>query len=150
MSNFLGLQCKLYYNSGVYGTPVWNELTNVKDNKLGGTKATADATTRAAAGYKVELPTLKELSLAYKMLYDPTDAGFIYIQGLFLANTAAAGQAEFAIMDGDITVSGTKGFRASFAVKKFDRDESLTEAVTYDVEMSAAPSAHAPALYTTP
>jgi hypothetical protein len=46
--------------------------------------------------------------------------------------------------------TGVKGFRASFGVKKFDRDESLTEAVTYDVEMSVAPSAHAPAGYTVP
>lgn len=77
MSVKLGLDAKLYYCvAGIGGTPTWVELTNVKNVTLNLQKGEADVTTRANNGWKATAATLKEGSIEFEMVWDPSDAGF--------------------------------------------------------------------------
>lgn len=46
----LGLDAKLYRNTGTFASPAWNEIQNVKDVTLNLEAGKADVTTRGSAG----------------------------------------------------------------------------------------------------
>ena len=48
----LGMEAKLYRNTGTYAAPTWVELTNVKDLTLNLEAGEADVTTRGNAGWR--------------------------------------------------------------------------------------------------
>ena len=78
----LGLNAKLMRGAtGATGTTL---VKNIKDLAVSLTKATADATTRAAEGWEVFLATLKSASLTFNMLYDPEDSDFVVFLNAFL------------------------------------------------------------------
>ena len=136
----LGMEARLYRNTGDYATPVWTLLPNVKDLTLGLETAEADVTTRANAGWRATIATLKDGSIEFQMVFDDADASFTALRDAFLNSTPV----EMAVMDGDIAVSGSEGLRASFSVTNFNRTEALEEAITFAVTMKPTYSANAP------
>ena len=143
MSVRLGLDAKLYRNTGTYSAPVWNEIPNVKDVTLTLETAEADVTTRNNNGWRATVPTLKEASIEFEMVWDTTDTDFTAIRNAFL-NRASV---EFAVMDGDITTSGSQGLRATCMVTSFNRNEPLEEAITVSVTVKPTYSANPPTWY---
>src|SRR5581483_12132933 len=121
MSVKLGLEARLFRNTGNYATPTWSEMKNVKDLTLSVEAGEADATTRGNNGWKATLATLKDGSIEFEMVWDTADAGFTAIRTAFFANTPV----EFAVLDGDATATGSQGLRASMAITKFNRNEPL-------------------------
>jgi hypothetical protein len=140
MSVKLGLDAKLYRNSSVYSTPTWAELTNAKDVTLNLEKGEADVTTRATNGWRATVGTLKDGSVEFEMVWDTQDAGFTAIKDAFFNGTPI----DMAVMDGDITASGSQGLRAEFSVISFTRNEPLEEAITVSVTLKPTYSANAP------
>jgi hypothetical protein len=129
MSVRLGLDARLYRNIGTYATPVWNEVKNVRDVTLNLEAGEADVTTRGNAGWRATVATLKDASIEFEMVWDSDDDDFEVIRDVFLNR----GAMEFAVMDGDITTSGSQGLRATCMVTNFSRNESLEEAITVSV-----------------
>ncbi|MGH7143117.1 MAG: phage tail tube protein [Planctomycetota bacterium] len=125
MSIKLGLDAKLYRNTGTYAAPTWVEIANVKDVTLNLEAGEADVTTRANAGWKATLATLKDASVEFDMVWDTGDAGFTALKDAFFNN----GAIEVAAMDGDITATGSQGLRATMSVTKFSRKETLADAI---------------------
>ncbi|MEW4530206.1 phage tail tube protein [Maioricimonas sp. JC845] len=125
----LGLEGKLYRNSASYATPTWEELTNVRDLTLNLEAGEADVTTRGNAGWRAIVAALKDASIEFEMVWDPADSGFTALQQAFFNKTAV----EFAVMDGDVTTSGSQGLRASMSITSFGRSEPLEEAMTVSV-----------------
>jgi len=72
----LGMEAKLYRNSGNYSTPRWVEMPNVKDLTLNLEAGEADVTTRGNAGWRATVATLKDGSIEFEMVWDMADAGF--------------------------------------------------------------------------
>lgn len=142
----LGLDAKVYRNTGTYVTPVWNEIKNVKDVTLNLETAEADVTTRANNGWRATVATLKDGSVEFEMVWDSADDDFGAIRNAFLDKTAI----ELAVMDGDITVAGTQGLRASCMITKFSRNEPLEEAITVSVTAKPTYAANAPIWMTIP
>ncbi len=142
----LGKDCKLYRNTGSYGTPAWNEIPNVKDLAKNFETSEADVTTRGNAGWEAVVPALNRGSIDFQMVYDTADAGFVAIRDAYLNKTAV----EYAVMDGDITVSGKQGLRATCMVTNFSMTQNLEEAVTVDVSIKPTYAANAPSWYTVP
>jgi len=140
MSIKLGMEAKLYRNTGTYEAPTWVEMTNVKDLTLNLEKGEADVTTRANEGWRATAGTLKEGSVEFEMVWDPTDEGFTAVKDAWFNGTSI----ELAVMDGDITVDGTQGLRATFAVISFTRNEPLEEAMSVNVSVKPTYAAHAP------
>ena len=140
MPHVLGTDCKIYYDAvpladgAVSGN--WTEITNVKDVTLNLETGEADITTRANSGWQATAATLKNGTVEFDMVWDPTDAAFTAIQAAW----AAAGEIAVAVMDGSIIVAGKQGFVANFTVTNFSRSEPLTEAVSVSVTLK--PSSH--------
>jgi len=134
------MEAKLYWNSGTYAVPTWEEMGNVKDVTLNLEKGEADVTTRANDGWRATLGTLKEGSIEFEMVWDTDDAGFLALKDAYFNDTAI----EMAVMDGDVAASGSQGLRASFSVTNFSRSEPLEEAIGVSVTLKVTYSANAP------
>jgi predicted secreted protein len=141
VSTRLGMDAKLFRNTGSFGSPVWVEIQNVKDVTLSLEKGEADVTTRANGGWRATVGTLKEGSIEFQMVWDTEDANFTAIQEAFFDNTAL----ELAVMDGPMTDPTSQGLRASFEVFTFTRNEALEEAILVDVSVKPTYSANPPA-----
>jgi len=140
MSVKLGMDAKLYRNTGTYETPTWVEITNAKDVNLNLEKGEADVTTRANQGWRATVGTLKDGSVEFEMVWDTDDAGFTAIQEAYFDGTPL----EVAVMDGDIATSGSQGLRATMAVTNFSRNEPLEEAITVSVTLKPTYADNAP------
>ena len=125
----LGLEAKLYRNTGTSGSPTWTEMTNVKDLTLNLEASEADVTTRGNAGWRATLAALKDASIEFEMVWDTADAAFTAIKDAFFGSTSV----EFAVMDGDIETAGSQGLRAVMSVTNFSRSEPLEEAISVSV-----------------
>jgi hypothetical protein len=146
MAVLLGKDAKLYRNTGSYGSPAWNEIPNVKDLSLPFELGEADVSTRGYGSWKARIGTLGDLELTFDTVYDPTDADVTALRDAFFARTIIG----MAIMDGDITVSTTKGFRADMQVFGFEQSQNLEDAQRVSVTMRPAYSTNVPASYTVP
>ena len=131
----LGLQAKLYH--GAAGSTATTLLGNVKDLTLNLETGEADVTTRAAAGWRATIATLKEGSIEFEMIWDTEDAGFTAIKDAFFNNTAIA----LAVLDGE----AGSGLDADFSITNFSRNEPLEEAITVSVTAKPTYSTRAPA-----
>jgi hypothetical protein len=143
----LGLDAKLYRNSGTYATPGWDVIGNVRDLTLNLETGEADVSTRGNNGWRATVGTLKDASLEFEMVWDTADADFTSIRDAFLNNTTI----EFAIMDGLISgvgSSGSQGLRALFRIASFSRNEALEEAITVSVTAKPTYSINPPAWMT--
>jgi len=136
----LGMQAKLFRNTGTYAAPVWAVMDNVKDLTLNLEKGEADVTTRGNQGWRAILGTLKEGTVEFEMVWDTEDEGFGAIQQAYFGDDTI----EVAVMDGDITASGSQGLRATMSVTKFSRSEPLEEALTVSVTLKPAYSVNPP------
>ena len=141
MSVKLGKDAKLYFcAAGIGGTPSWTELSNVKNVSTSLQKGEADVTTRANAGWKASVGTLKEGSIEFEMIWDPDDTGFTALENAYFNDTVIG----IAVMTGGMGEAGAKGLWADCAVLDFSRDESLEEAITVKVTVKPTYSANAP------
>lgn len=130
----LGLDARLYRNTGTSQNPTWVAINNVKDLTITIEKGEADATTRASGGWKQTVPTIKDATVEFEMVWDPSDAGFTAIQTAFFNNEGI----ELAAMDGPLPPPQGKtvqGLRALFGVQKFSRNEPLEEVLTVSVTL---------------
>lgn len=139
----LGLDGKLYRNTGSYASPTWNEVPRIKDVTLTLEKNLADVSSRASAGWREFAATLKDATVEFMIIVtdiagDTEDREAF--RDAFLNNT----NIECAIMDGDITTSGSEGFRATFAVSQFSRGEALEEGMTFNVQIKPTPADNPP------
>ena len=130
----LGLEAKLYY--GAAGASPTTELTNVKDVTLNLEAGEADVTTRANAGWRATVGTLKSGTVEFEMVWDTADAGFAAIKNAYFNNTPIA----LAILDG----AAGEGLEADFAITNFSRKEALEEAITVSVTAKPTYSTRAP------
>lgn len=130
----VGLSAKLY--RGAAGAQAATEMKNVKDVTLNLEKGEADVTTRATAGWRNYIGTLKDASLEFEMNYDTTDSDYSALLSAYFNNTALA----FFVSDG----SGN-GLDADWIITGFNTRQPLDEAVTVSVTakptcVSRAPS----------
>lgn len=135
-----GNDCILYRNTGTFGTPVWDDVPNVRDLTLNLEKGEADVTTRGSGGWRQKIGTLKEGSVEFEMVWEPGDADFEAFRDAWLDNELI----DVAVMDGDIEEAGRQGLHAVMEVLSFSRAESLEEGVMSSVKLSPGFSEDAP------
>ena len=135
MAIVLGLDAKLF--RGTAGTQAATEVTNVKDLTLNLESGEADVTTRATQGWKATAATLKEASLEFTILYDPSDADFTAFQTAYFSNTPIA----LFVSDGQDTAHGLD---ADFSITAFSVEQPLEEAMSVSVTAKPTASTRAP------
>ena len=133
----LGMDAVLNFKSGgVGGVGVWTELANVKDVTLSLETGEADITTRANAGWRATVGTLKEASVEFEMVWDTADAGFTAIKDAFFNNAVIGLQ----VLDGP----AGSGLEADFSITNFSRSEQLEEALTVSITAKVTYAGTAP------
>jgi len=137
----LGMNAKLYINTGNtyiapanFGGNTVFEVTNVRDLTLNLSKATADVTTRGNGGWRATVGTLKDGSVSFEMIADPTDTYYEAIRDAWLNETPT----QFAVFSGALTTPAvnTEGLVAVFSVNEFTRAEPLEGAQITSVTMT--------------
>lgn len=136
----LGMNAKLYRNTGSYASPTWNLIDQVKDVTLNMTADEADTTTRASGGWASSLPTTRKIEVSFQMLAKTGDEDISAIQSAFFNNT----DLEIAALSGPVTDSDSKGVRFTGRVYTFSRNEAIADAQTFDVTIKPAPAANNP------
>jgi len=142
----IGLNAKLYRNTGTYGSPTWVEVCLIGDLTLNIEKSEATISVRCS-GWELIRAVLKKASVDFKMMYNPGNSSFQAIRDAFNNNT----RIEFAVMDGDITAGATtltQGLRATMEVMKFNIGQPLEGAQTVDVTLKPSYNSNLPSWYT--
>lgn len=133
----LGMEAELLYKvGGQGGAGAWTAMDNVRDVTLSLEAGEADVTTRANAGWRATVATLKEASVEFEMVWDTADAGFAAIKDAFFDNGVIGLQ----ILDG----AAGEGLQADFSITNFSRNEALEEAITVSVTAKVTYSDTAP------
>lgn len=146
-TNTVGIDHKLYRNTGTFATAVWNLVDNVRDLTIADSFAEADVS-RRASGIKQMEPTIRDISIDFEMVWDTADADFA---AMFTAY-AARSLLEFAFADGPIGTAGTVASggtvdvtftRLSCKIFKWERNEPLEGAATVAVTLKHCYTANA-------
>jgi len=140
MAAVLGMFGKLYRNTGTWAVPIWDEVENVTNVTLNLEKSEADVTTRKNDGWRAMIGALKEGSVDFEMIWDTSDDDFQAIIDSWLNDTVI----DVAVMDGDITTTGSEGLRAEMSVITVTRQEPLEEAMKAVVNIKPTYSDNAP------
>ena len=139
----LGLNCKIYHNTGNYASPVWVEDSNVRDVTLGIDIEEADASIRGGGGHKWSEPTLIGDSIEFEKNDDPTDTFLTALIDAALARTAI----EFLVLNGPVLTTGSRGLRATMKVFKCSQKQGLKDISTWEISLKPCVAANPPAKY---
>lgn len=134
-----GVFAHLYVNSGVFNSPTWVEIVNVRDVDLDDEMVRADATIRGDGGLAAELPGPRKIGLKCGILWNTGGADFAILHPAYLAETPT----EFLALDGPSNAnSGSQGPRFTGIIFKFARKEGLSDSLTADLEIGRTVSSN--------
>jgi hypothetical protein len=142
----LGLDAKLYRNTGTIGSNLWSVVDNVRDVTLNLETGEADVTTRGNDGWRATVGTLKDAGIEFEMVWDTEDANFAAFKDAFFDGTPI----ELLVADGSMDAAGAQGLRAVCRIITFTRSEALEEAITVSVSAKPTYSATPPSWVTGP
>lgn len=127
----VGKDCKLYYNTGTHATPTWVEIKNAINVSVNLGKGEADVSARFSS-WKLSKGSLKELEISVTYRHKQgTDTVFDALQAAYINGTAI----EFAVMDGDITVSGVQGPRAFCEIMSMNLSQELENSMEFELTL---------------
>ena len=133
MAIVLGLDAVLM--RGTVGSKGTTEVKNVKDLTLNLESGEADVTTRATAGWRASVATLKEASLEFSILYDTEDTDYNAFAEAYFGNTPLS----LFVSDGNGT-----GLDADFSITGFSIEQPLEEALSVSITAKPTASTRAP------
>jgi hypothetical protein len=138
-----GKDCNLYANTGTHGSPTWALESNVQDLKISDSPEPYQLQLRNSGGFHTNVLTMTKWSVTFKIADIYTDAFYVALVAAKNNKTAL----DLQILDGlAVPASGVivQGPRADWVVTKFDRDETSTQAVMYDVELQVGQTGNNP------
>jgi hypothetical protein len=119
-----GVNSKVYRNtasgSSKYGTPTWTEVDHIKDATAPQPWDMVDASVRASR-VKLYHPTQKDLAPTILVRCDDVDAGYLAFRQAAEEGTTL----DLLIIDGPLTVEGSRGFRAFFHASETGQDQAI-------------------------
>lgn len=134
----IGLDGKLYRNSGTFGSPSWVVLEKVNDLALTLEMNEVDASDRSSVWEMVE-KGLGKATVTFDYGYHEDDAtNWQLLLTTFLDRDTPL---EFAVMDGPIDTSGEIGWRITAHVMKASEKQDKEGRLMLDVELKPAPNA---------
>jgi hypothetical protein len=130
----LGINAKLYHGTNDAELTAMTEASNVKDLTVSVSAGECDISTRANSGWRATAATLRECELSWTMNWKPGDAFFTAVKTAMLNSTTLC----LAALTGEKATAYSSGPHGNFSITKFDRKESLEEAITVDVTAKLA------------
>ena len=143
-----GKKVYLYRNTGTYGTPVWNQITNRRDASLNGTATEADASD-ADSAFDETIVVSRALELSTQLKWSTGSDDWAVLKTAFMADPSTS--IEFAVMDGPIATTGSTGHRLTCQITQFNESYPAKDVLVADVVAKPTPNAdHVPEEYTVP
>ncbi len=137
----LGADAILYYrSSGSWASPVYSQITDIKDLSADMSMEEADVTARASGKLRHVEPIMLLDGLEWEMIEINDAVDFLFIQAAFDARTLI----ELFCCSGDKTGSGETFVRFEGKVLSFKKKEPLTAVNTYSVTAKPAFSTNSP------
>lgn len=132
----LGLNAKLYRNTGTFAMPTWVEVSNIQDLELSDDMTEFDASVRGGSGFSEAEATLRNLELTFNMKNNDD-------QHMIALRTAYATRAtvDLQVLDGPIATVGTHGVRARWKVFEFGKPQNLADGQMLNLRLRPAPNA---------
>ncbi len=133
----VGLNQKLYLNTGTFGSPTWTLITIAQDVDLGLETDKSEVKSRASQ-FKLTLPAFGMGPLTFGLLGDTSVTIFNTLRGNYMNRTVT----HLAVSDQLIAASGAVYFSGEFYIYKFPLSQKLEEAEDVNVEADLAYSAN--------
>lgn len=140
----LGINGKLYRNTGSYGSPVWDLIPNCMDLELKHDWTDVEVTVRSGGGAKQHEPGLIDFGFTLKMLYDPADTDMTTL----IAAAAARTGIEFLALDQAVGTAGSFGTRAFCKIFNYTKSENADGIMMASFDIKNAYSTNTAATYT--
>lgn len=135
----LGIKCKLYYNTGSYGSPTWVEITKVGDAKVKYQWKSATSLTRETR-VELSLKTALELGFTFTLRKDPSDANYLAVDNAAVDDTVL----DLLVLDGTNATNLSRGFRFDAQITQAGEDQGPDKVVHVEFEAVPAISANVP------
>tara|TARA_R100001463_G_scaffold2401_4_gene10149 strand:+ start:1080 stop:1529 length:450 start_codon:yes stop_codon:yes gene_type:complete len=132
-----GFDGKLYYAATIAApaSATWVELTLARDVSTSMSADKADISDRRSK-FKQTCPAMIDVETTVTFTYVNSNAGLDALRDAFLARTPL----QLAVMDGDISTSGSEGFVYACNVYSTDFAQPLNDGQTVSVTFSLAPT----------
>lgn len=140
MAEIRGIDCKVYYNTGTYGSPTWAEWSCVRDTTFNLTFDEVDATCRGGGGYRQSAITLSSIEVTGNAIKEKSDASFVAIEAAAVAKTVL----DVLVMDGPVDDDDSDGWRMDAQIFSWTENQPYEDIVTVDFTLKPARSANAP------
>lgn len=124
----LGINCKMYRNTGTYEVPALSEVSLVSDGTLNQEwdKGAADA--RESRVHQ-NVKTMLGLSYNFRLKKKPLDTNYEAIMNLFLSDDAE----DMFFLDGPSNVEGTRGVRFDSQIFSATEEQGMTNVLYEDM-----------------
>lgn len=130
----IGKNLKLYYSDD-YGTPVWVEIEKAINVNLPDISKSINKIMTRESGWQYAVPGNKSIQLTFGYLYEKgTDTVLDDLYDSYLNDTVLT----FAVMDGDITTTGSVGWLFPGIVSSMPETQELENNVTIEFTIELA------------
>jgi hypothetical protein len=130
----VGLDAKLYYNSGTHASPTWVLIADAIDASSDIATTMVEIASRAS-NYAGNLPGLVKFSGSFTLLHTLASNSVITaLTGMATGRSAK----EFAFMDQLIATNGSKGMRFFAYIETMSLGAGLEEGETWDISLQSA------------
>jgi len=123
---------KLYRNTNTVASPVWSEICEVGDVSIPDLSRGVAEVKRRCSDYTKNLPSIiQSVAIEFKLFHGMDATNFDAIRTAFFAGTVE----EWAVMNGDITITGNEGLRMPALVEQFPWDQPLEDISSHDIRV---------------
>lgn len=137
MAGVVGLDQKIYRNTGTYGTPVWNEITITMDLTTNHESEKAEARIRGNSAVQTK-PLHQRDPIDLTILADTAVDDYNALRDAWLNRTVL----DLAVADGAIATTGTQYWRADYYAYGFARGEPIDGFATVNIPLDLAVSSN--------
>lgn len=127
----LGINCKVYRNTGSYGTPTWTAVDAFRDVTLRYSWDEVEAPSRASK-IKSVLKALGDYHATGEIKCSYTDAGYLAITAALNSQTS---NIDLLILNGTSSTNGAEGVRLDALITTGDEDQGIGNALYRSVTM---------------
>jgi hypothetical protein len=145
----LSRKVKTYINTATggsaYSSPTWTAADTIRDETLNLDSEMIDVSARDTGDWGAETKGELKMTVEADIRKDPTDT---VIQPKLLNSYLTNAALDMLILDGLVTVAGTKGFRADMEVGKMTNERNKKGVVALKVSLFVTANGNVPAEFT--
>jgi hypothetical protein len=129
--SLVGIDCKLYVNTGTYASPTWVEVVDAKDVTMSDTRAEGDSSVRGF-GMASVTPGQRTIQITFDIRYDNDAAAYEAIKAAYEGRTVMG----VLLSDGPRATAGVEGFRLDTYVTDLTKNEPMNDVKTASAVLS--------------